>query len=120
MRRFLDITKALSDESRVRALLALRDGELCVCQLIELLGSAPSTISKHMTVLEQAGLVECRKDGRWRFYRLPGLSAADTVKGAYEWLALSLGKSPQATEDRKRLKEILRRKKEDISECYKN
>ena len=70
MREFIDINKALSDESRVRALLALRDQELCVCQLIELLGLAPSTVSKHMTILKQAGLVEGRKDGRWIYYRL--------------------------------------------------
>ena len=67
---FVAITKALSDPHRVRALLALRKGELCVCQIIELLGLAPSTISKHMSILKQAGLVDSRKDSRWVYYRL--------------------------------------------------
>ena len=67
---FIAITKALSDPHRVRALLALRNGELCVCQIIELLGLAPSTISKHMSILKQAGLVDSRKDSRWVYYRL--------------------------------------------------
>ncbi|MBN1602908.1 MAG: winged helix-turn-helix transcriptional regulator [Chitinispirillaceae bacterium] len=65
------ITKALSDPNRIRALCALRNGELCVCQIIELLGLAPSTISKHMSILKQAGLVDSRKDSRWVYYRLP-------------------------------------------------
>lgn len=67
---FVTITKALSDPNRVRALLALRHDEVCVCQIIELLGLAPSTTSKHMSILKQAGLVDSRKDGRWVYYRL--------------------------------------------------
>jgi len=67
---FTAITKALSDSHRVRALCALRKGELCVCQVIELLCLAPSTISKHMSILKQAGLVDSRKDGRWVYYRI--------------------------------------------------
>lgn len=70
MRELLAVTKALSDPNRVRALMALQAGELCVCQVIELLGLAPSTVSKHMAVLCQARLVETRKEGRWVFYRL--------------------------------------------------
>ncbi len=67
---FIAITKALSDAHRVRALLALRKGELCVCQIIDLFGLAPSTVSKHMSILKQAGLVNSRKDSRWVYYRL--------------------------------------------------
>lgn len=67
---FVAITKALSDPHRVRALLALRNGEMCVCQIIELFGLAPSTVSKHMSILKQAGLVNNRKDNRWVYYRL--------------------------------------------------
>jgi ArsR family transcriptional regulator len=55
MREFMNITKALADENRVRTLLALRKGELCVCQTTEL-GLAPSTVSKHLSILYQAGL----------------------------------------------------------------
>jgi len=79
MREILSITKALGDETRVRALLSVKDGELCLCQIIEVLGLAPSTVSKHMNVLQQAGLVQRRKRGKWHFYRLaegrPGTAA---------------------------------------------
>ena len=50
------VTKALADESRVRILLALGPGGLCVCQVVELLQPAPSTVSKHMSILKQAPL----------------------------------------------------------------
>jgi len=76
MKEYLAITKALSDASRVRMLCALHGGELCVCQLIELLQLAPSTVSKHLSVLSQADLVESRKNGRWVYYRLPRKPAA--------------------------------------------
>ena len=66
---FMAIAKALADENRVRLLLALQKQELCVCQLIELMGLAPSTVSKHMSILKQARLVEARKQGRWVYYR---------------------------------------------------
>ena len=61
MFEFLNITKALAEENRVRILMALEVEELCVCQITELLELAPSTVSKHMSVLRQARLVEGRK-----------------------------------------------------------
>ena len=67
---FVWLMKALSDPNRVKALLALRGGELCVCQLIEFLGLAPSTVSKHMSILRRAKLVSARKSGRWSYYSL--------------------------------------------------
>jgi ArsR family transcriptional regulator len=90
MDQFLAITKALSDEPRVRALLALREGELCLCQVIELLDLAPSTVSKHMSLLKQAGLVQQRKAGRWHYYRLPdepSPMAREAINWALKWLA---------------------------------
>ena len=61
---------AASDATRLRLLQALAGGELCACQLVALVGLANSTVSRHLAVLEQAGLVEHRKSGRWVHYRL--------------------------------------------------
>jgi ArsR family transcriptional regulator len=88
---FIAITKALSDPGRVRALFALRNGELCVCQIIELLGLAPSTVSKHMLILKQAGLVLSRKEERWIYYRLTDKKegvevTSSTMKWVYQML----------------------------------
>ena len=108
MLEFLNITKALAEENRVRILLALEVEELCVCQIIELLELAPSTVSKHMYVLRQARLVEGRKDGRWMYYRLADESAPAQVNEAIAWLKKSLSPNERIREDAKRLKEILK------------
>jgi DNA-binding transcriptional ArsR family regulator len=108
MREFMNITKALADETRVRTLLALRKGELCVCQITELFGLAPSTVSKHLSILFQAGLVASRKDGRWIYYQLPGKEAPVAVREALDWVEKSLASSPRVLDDNKLLKKILK------------
>jgi len=119
MLEILNITKALSDENRVRALMMLTGGELCVCQIIKMMGLAQSTVSKHMSILKQAGLVETRKDGRWIYYRL-----ADSKKAtAFEitrWLDKHLKKDPAVVEDVKRLKKIKKLNADQISQCYRS
>jgi ArsR family transcriptional regulator, arsenate/arsenite/antimonite-responsive transcriptional repressor len=107
MREFMAITKALSDPNRVRILLALRRGELCVCQITELFAFAPSTISKHLSILHHAGLILSRKTERWVYYRLPDKSAATMVREALAWTKKSLGKSDEAVADAKKLEKIL-------------
>ena len=101
------VTKALADENRVRMLLALRQGELCVCQIVALVHLAPSTVSKHMSILKQAGLVESRKDGRWMYYRLRGPDPPPTVQQAIKWVFEALGNDPQVIRDQQQLQQIL-------------
>ena len=108
MFEFLNITKALAEENRVRILLALAGRELCVCQIIELLELAPSTVSKHMAVLRQARLVDGHKDGRWMYYRLADERATAVVKEALAWVKKSLSRNERIREDAKRLKEIMK------------
>ncbi len=107
MREFIRITKALADEKRVRTLLALRKGELCVCQITELFGLAVSTVSKHLSILYQAGLVESRKEARWIFYQLPGKDAPAMVREALNWIEKSNADAPQVLADNQQLKKIL-------------
>ena len=108
MKDFMAVTKALADPNRVRVLLALDGRELCVCQISELFGLASSTISKHLSILHHAGLIESRKEERWVFYRLPGKDAPVVVREAVDWVLKSLGGTPQAAEDRKKLKAVLK------------
>jgi len=107
MQAILAITKALADENRLRALMMLRDQELCACQVIEVLGLAPSTVSKHMTILRQAGLVQARKEGQWMYYCLPQRSAAKPVKEALSFVKVNLAASVQAKQDDKKLQKVL-------------
>lgn len=113
MREFMSITRALADPNRVRILLALRRGELCVCQITELFGLAFSTISKHLSILQQAGLIQSRKSERWVYYRLPDKSAPVTVREALDWVNKSLTKTEEALADLKRLKQVI---KTDLAE----
>jgi DNA-binding transcriptional ArsR family regulator len=105
---FMAITRALSDQNRVRTLMALKDRELCVCQIMELLELAPSTVSKHMSILANARLVNGRQEGRWRYYRLAGDDAPDEAIEAIAWTFRSLTKTPQILKDVKRLNKILK------------
>ena len=114
MHGFTAITKALSDPNRVRILLALRRGELCVCQVTEMFGLAPSTISKHLSLLHHAGLILSRKSERWVYYRLPDKSAPVVVREALDWVKKSLGKSEAAVADAKQLRKILKMDVQDI------
>jgi DNA-binding transcriptional ArsR family regulator len=108
MRDFMSLTKALADENRVRMLMALRGGELCVCQITELFGHAPSTVSKHLSVLFQARLVESRKEGRWMYYQLPHRKSPAMVRQALAWIEKSTADNPQILEDNQQLKKILK------------
>jgi ArsR family transcriptional regulator, arsenate/arsenite/antimonite-responsive transcriptional repressor len=108
MRELIHITKALADPNRVRIVLALRGGELCVCQVVELFQLASSTISKHLSVLHHAGLIVSRKTERWVYYRLPDKEAPVAVREAIGWVLKSLAKSPEAEADRRELKKILK------------
>jgi len=116
----LRITKALSDETRLRALLALRDGELCLCHVVGLLELAPSTVSKHLDVLCQAGLVQRRKDGRWTHFRLAGRAAPPAVRQALRWVLATLADDPAVTRDAQRLAALRRRDPQELTACYKS
>ena len=119
MHEILSITKAMSDETRVRALLSLKDGELCLCQIIEVLGLAPSTVSKHMNVLQQARLVERRKQGKWCFYRLADSKEGPAAKRALAWIIAELRDSPTITRDVEKIRKVRKQDLEKLSACYR-
>jgi DNA-binding transcriptional ArsR family regulator len=115
MKGLVAVAGALSDKSRVRIICALRKGELCACRIIALLGLAPSTVSKHMSVLRQAGLVNSRKQERWMYYSLPKASERTTViQDALKWVFKSLSKDPNIKNDAARLARILRQSPETL------
>ncbi len=74
------LLKALADPTRMRILLALSAGELCVCDLSHLLSMSDSAVSHQLRVLRDARLVAWRRQGRQVFYRL----ADDHVRGILE------------------------------------
>lgn len=68
--------QAIADPTRVRVLTALRRSELCVCELVDALEVSQSTLSSHLQVLRQIGMVNTRKEGRWIYYSLNKRKAA--------------------------------------------
>ena len=119
MHEILSITKALSDETRVRALLSIKDGELCLCQIIEVLGLAPSTVSKHMNVLQQAGLVQRRKQGKWHYYRLPAGRIGGAAQRALAWVVSELRDKPRIKTDARKAHLVRKQDPEELSACYR-
>jgi DNA-binding transcriptional ArsR family regulator len=114
MRDLIAVMKALADESRLKIIWALHGRELCVCQIVELLGSATSTVSKHMSILKQARLVDSRKDGRWTYFRLADEDVPDDARRATELVVESLSGSPKMRDDAKRLRQILKVDREEL------
>lgn len=78
MREFIKVMKALSDPNRVKMVKLLQRRMLCVCEIQEALGLAQSTASKHLKILEEAGLIAFSKEGLWVNYR-----PADGSKNPY-------------------------------------
>ncbi|MDI6743690.1 MAG: metalloregulator ArsR/SmtB family transcription factor, partial [Smithella sp.] len=67
---FINVMKALSDPNRVRMIKLLQNKDLCVCELQQLLSIPQPAVSKHMKVLEKAGMVKSSKEGLWVNYTL--------------------------------------------------
>lgn len=120
MQDFLAISKALADENRVRAILALVPGELCLCQLIVLLRLAPSTVSKHMNILFEAGLVNRRKEGKWHYFSLAGDDVPQPVRQGLAWVRESLRDDPGIHDDGRRRKGVLKKSIEELCACYRS
>ena len=108
LKPFTFVAKAVADENRIRILAALRDRELCVCQLVELLGLAPSTVSKHLSILRQAYLVDIRKDGRWCYYSRPRGTGLPVAEAALGWIDESLAADSALRDDARKLADILK------------
>jgi ArsR family transcriptional regulator, arsenate/arsenite/antimonite-responsive transcriptional repressor len=89
MKDFIRVMKALSDPNRVKVVKMLQHKEMCVCEIQFALGVAQPTVSKHLKVLEDAGLVQSKKDGLWVNYTLSdgGSPYAATLLGNLKhWL----------------------------------
>jgi ArsR family transcriptional regulator len=94
--------RAFSDRTRLRILNLLRAGELCVCDLVQVIGVPQPKISRHLAYLRRAGLVTARKDGLWMYYELASSKNAFHLK-LLECLTCCLPDLPELARDIKRL-----------------
>lgn len=103
MKDIVKIFKALSDPTRLRIVLLLRQRDLCVCELMFILGMEQSRVSHHMRVLRDGGIAETVRNGRWIIYRVPE-EAKDLLDGLFSGtLRERIGVSREASEDGRKL-----------------
>ena len=105
------MTKALADFGRMRIVAALMSrGELCVCQITALLGLATSSVSRHLSLLQNAHLIDARRDGRWIYYRLSDEFPSELER----WFKNDALKTQEVQEDLEKLDSLLRRDPEEL------
>lgn len=94
--------RAFSDRTRLRILHMLRDGELCVCHIVDVLGVPQPKASRHLAYLRKAGLVKARREGQWSYYRLAPARTAFHQK-LLDCLSCCFDDVPELAKDAKRL-----------------
>ena len=102
MKDFIKVMKALSDPNRVKIVKMLQHKVMCVCELQEVLQIAQSSVSKHLRILEEAGLATYKKDGLWVNYYL-----TDGMKSPYA--SSLMGNLRHWLEDEPEVREIMKR-----------
>ncbi len=112
MKETTQLFKALSDEIRLRIMVLLTHGELCVCDLMEIMGLPQSTVSRHLATLRQSKLVVDRRQGVWIFYRIT--KSSEPVYGELlDILSENMGHMEQIQADQEKLQALQQRKKPD-------
>ncbi|MFN2369507.1 MAG: ArsR family transcriptional regulator, partial [Desulfurivibrionaceae bacterium] len=97
--RIREFSKALSEDIRIRIMLCLQGGALGLQHFVDIFELAPSTLSKHLHVLESAGLLISIRHGRWRLYQWPAKSGDTVIQGLLDWLKTSTGIDPVLESD---------------------
>jgi ArsR family transcriptional regulator, arsenate/arsenite/antimonite-responsive transcriptional repressor len=110
MQDLLDIFKALSDETRLRIVKLLENGELCVCDITAALDMVQPKVSFHLGTLKEAGLIKDRKQGKWTHY---SLDEKDLFRRMLILSACERLQDPAVTADRKRLEAFIKQKGPD-------
>ncbi|ACF13658.1 transcriptional regulator, ArsR family [Chloroherpeton thalassium ATCC 35110] len=104
MKHLLKIFKALSDSNRLRIVKMLEQKPLCVCEIVAVLQLAPSTVSKHLSILREADLIQDDKQGKWVIYSLQQEAESDYVKQMLEQIAGWLNADKQIQKDLEKIK----------------
>jgi len=108
MKQLAAMIKALSDETRLRVMKLLEERELCVCELMQVLDMSQPRISRHLSVLRNAGLVDDRREGKWVYYSLRDVTATDEGKYLLKTMASLANDNPIVKRDKKALLKAVR------------
>jgi ArsR family transcriptional regulator len=97
--------RAFSDTTRLRILYLLRDGELCVCDLVEVMRLPQPTISRHLSYLRRVGVVKAREERSWNFYALTTAQTA-VHKRLLDCLDACVHDLPQLADEARRARDV--------------
>jgi DNA-binding transcriptional ArsR family regulator len=114
LRDYEAVLKAAADPNRARILKMLEGGELCVCQIVAALNLSQSTVSKHLSLLHAAGLVEERKTGRWVHFRLGEEAINEYARPLLALIAGWLNKDATVNADAERVTRIRKTPVEEL------
>ena len=115
MKDVIDVFKSLTDETRLRILKLLENGELCVCEIVASVNIVQPKVSFHLRTLKRAGLVKDTKHGKWTHYRL---ADSDLFKRFLLISVLERIDGDKVLKDRSRLK-TFRQGKDVVVACGK-
>lgn len=97
--RIADVLKAMADPTRLKILHCLHEGEFCVSNILGVVGGSQANISKHLSVLRRAGLVDCRRDGLNVLYRIIDDGVFSICQSVCDSLEIRLDREHQAIVD---------------------
>lgn len=107
MEQVLKCLKAIADENRARILMLLLGRELSVCELMAILRISQPLVSRHLSILKEAGLVRNRRDGKLHFYSVTGEALSGGKMGFIRLLSVALKDDKTAAHDRLRLRKYI-------------
>ncbi len=97
---YATVFKAFCDETRLRVLELLRDGEKCACVLIERIGIGQSALSYHMKILVESGIIHARQEKKWTYYSISAEGSARAAEMLGELTTPNILQSePECCED---------------------
>jgi ArsR family transcriptional regulator len=105
-REYVNVFKALSDPNRIRILKMVTERELCLCEVRELLGLSNSTVSRHLTILRDAGLLLDSKDGKWVNFRLNDKSEHRFIRSVISLIQNSFDDDEAVQEDLTKVRRV--------------
>ncbi len=109
MEKIVQIYKAMSEEMRLRTLMLLTHGELCVCDLMAIFDEPQSKVSRHLAYLKHSGLVRSRRVGVWMHYALKE-PLDEIAQAQLDFMKKRLSHQPLFVEDFKKMEEVKKQK----------
>jgi DNA-binding transcriptional ArsR family regulator len=96
LNRIAEVLKAMADPTRLKILHCIHNGERCVSDILEVVGGSQANVSKHLSVLKRAGLVDCRRSGLNVYYRIIDEGVFTICRNVCDSLELRVGREHQA------------------------